>query len=716
MRRWGMLFLGIAAITVVVLVVDWRTPYERWNRAPHIPPDDRYDVRILRDNWGMPHIFGATDADCAYGLAYAHCEDDWVFMQDAVLTARAQLAAVHGQTWAPFDYLVQLFLVREFVAEKYETALSPEVRAIAEAYADGINRFAAEFPRRMPDITLPVTGQDIVVGAAFKSPFFYDLHIALEQMFAGDGPLITNEGVQASSPSRNPLGKGHQIGSNALAVAPHRSADGLTRMAINTHMPWEGQVTWYEAHLVSEEGWNVTGGTFPGGPMIFVGFDDNKGWCHTINRPDLADIYELEVNPDNPNQYRFEGEWHDFERDFARITVKLWGPIRWTVRRELLWSVHGPAVRHEEGAYAIAFAGYGEIGQLEQWYRMNRAESLDAFVEAMRTHQLPSFNTAYADRHGNLFYVYNGRFPVRSPAYDWSSLLPGNDPGALHAGVVPFDELPSVLNPASGFLQTCNSSPFYATNGPDNPREEDFPAWMGIETHLTNRSMRALELFSADPSITREAFYAYKFDKAYSVDSKLVSSLAPVLALAFQDDEPLLREAQALLRTWDRGGDKDNPVTALAILAGEPDKVEWEKLGGPPEERLRQAVDHLMTHFGRLDPPWEEVVRMRRGGLDQGLGGCPDCLRAIDLQMQPDGRFVGVNGDCHIMMVEWDSDGIAFAETIHQYGAMVSDETSPHFLDQAPLFANEAFRPVLRTEAAIREHLAEDYRPGERSR
>ena len=397
----------------------------RANLAQFIPPPGKYDVRILRDTWGVPHIFGKRDTDTAYGLAYAHCEDDWQNMEDNCLIARARLAAARGKEWAKVDYLVQWFQVREFAQARYETDLAPDTRALLEAYAEGINHFAALHRDRMPDLPLPVTGVDIAAASAFKAPFFYDLQEVLQRVVHERGLTVTKNGVEtALLPGRNPFAPHGEIGSNAWAVGPKRSADGCTRLAVNSHMPWTGPVTFYEAHLHSETGWNMTGGTFPGGPMIFLGHDENKGWCHTINRPDLADVYALEINPENPNQYKLDGAWRDFERRDAKITVRLWGPIHWTVKREMLWSVHGPAMRSPDGVFALRFAGYGEIGQIEQWYRMNKARDVNEFLDAMRLQKLDSLNTVYADKGGNLLYLYNGRFPVRAEGYPWQEVLP----------------------------------------------------------------------------------------------------------------------------------------------------------------------------------------------------------------------------------------------------------------------------------------------------
>lgn len=700
----------------VLLLLLCACPVQQ-DRTKFIPAEGKYDVRILRDTWGVPHIFGKRDVDAAYGLAYAHCEDDWVNLEDAVLMVRGRMGAVHGREFAKFDYLLRLFRVREFVDAKYESELDAETRALCEAYADGINHYAALHPEKMPHITLPVTGKDIVAGATFKAPFFYELHGSLEQLLEAEGgvPIGGHGEIRRAAPrARSSALLDTQWGSNAFTTGPARSADGATRLAINSHQPWTGPVAWYEAHVHSDEGWNMVGGTFPGGPVIFLGHDENKGWCHTVNRPDLADIYELTMNPDNRNQYWFDGAWRDLERDTARLTVKIAGPIRVTVKRELLWSVHGPAFRTPRGVFAVAFAGYGEVGHIEQWYHMNKARNLDEFLAAMRRVRLTSLNTLYADREGNIFYVYNGMFPVRAKGPDWSQPVPGDTSALIWQGFSGFDAAPQVLNPPSGLLVTCNSSPFQATDGPGNPDPAAFVPDQGIETHMTNRALRALETYGHDPSITREEFYAYKFDKGYSERSQMAEFMTRVLATEAPKDTDLA-EAFALLRDWDRTTTKDNRGAALALTAW---MVHRGRLSGAPKitdvrDCVRYAADRLREHFGRADVPWGEVLRLRRGSIDADLGGGPECLRAIDLQAENDGRFTPISGDCYILMVEWDKDGKVSSESVHQFGAATIDPASPHYADQAPLFAEEQFKPVWLTEEQVRAHLKVEYRPGE---
>lgn len=696
---------------LVLLVAGCQPPPQEY--ASFIPAPDKYDVKILRDTWGVPHIFGKTDADTAYGLAYAHCEDDWPYMEDAVLTGRAELASKSGAEWAKFDYLVHWFKVREFTEERYETHLSPEMRAIVEAYAEGVTHFAALHPDKMPHLRLPVTGKDIIAGILIKVPFFYELHQTLLRMMENSGMMVGKEGmVVFRAMEENPFSRNLPIGSNAWAVGPARSPDGATRMAINSHMPWEGQVTWYEAQVHSEDGWDVIGATFPGGPLIFKGHNANMGWCHTINKPGLADIYELKLNPENPSQYEYDGEWRELERGKAQIRVRLWGNLVLPVSRELLWSVHGPAIRQGDKVYAVRFVGYGEVGVLEQWRLMNKAQNLDDFLRAMNTLTMLSFNTLYADREGNLFYSYAAKFPKRAPEYDWSKILPGNTSKAVWTEFHPFSAVPQVLNPPSEFLQTCNGAPFRATVGEGNPKPDQFTPDMRIETRYTNRSLRALALYGGDDSISREEFYAYKYDKVYDPESDVGKWLAGLLAAEMPED-PDLRAALDILKNWDRSGNRQSHGTALALLAMElgpsPDARESDP---EPLKRLHNAVKYMLEHHGRLDVPWEEMLRLRHGGVDLGLGGCPDCLRAIDIKLQKDGRFDGINGDCFFQMVEWGADGALRSECIHQYGSTAADRESPHYADQAPLFAAEQMRPTLYFEKDIRANLALEYQPG----
>jgi len=702
----------VALLLAFVVWAQW-PEHADVDPEPYFQRAAAFDARILRDNYGVPHVYGKRDVDVAYGIAYAHSEDDFATLQSVLLATRAQLAAHEGVDAAAADYLVQLLDFWPEVEARYESDLSPRTRALVEAYATGVNHYAALHQEQVVPGLLPVTGKDVVAGFAFKTPLFYGLQDHVLELFeperrrsiavAGDKALQLQDG--AALP----------LGSNAVALAPSRSADGKTRLLVNSHQPFDGPVAWYEARLKSEEGWDMAGGVFPGTPIILHGHNRDLGWASTVNKPDLVDVYVLEMHPEDENLYRLDGEWKALERREIDITVKLWGRLRWTVKREVLRSAHGPVLRQGHGTYALRYAGMGEMRQVEQYYRMNKATNFDEWREAMRMLALPSINFVYADASGNIGYFYNARLPLRRPGFDWGEYLPGDRSDLIWKEWLSFDDLPQVVNPASGVVMNMNHSPFFSTVGDENPKASSFAPEFGIEDPPTNRGLRGQELFGADASITREEFLEYKYDVAYSQDSDAVQVYEALLALDVSD-APLLLEARELLARWDRRADLDNRSAAIALLSLTPVVTAMRDHKEAPDLRasFAAAAANLQKHFGRLDVPWGEVNRLRRGDVDLPLAGGPDTLRAVyGVEPGEDGRLVAKAGDCFVMLVEWDAEGGLQSESIHQYGSATLDESSPHFADQAGLFAAQELKPVLLDEAAVLRVATRDYRPGE---
>lgn len=678
-----------------------------------IPPPGKYDVRILRDSYGVPHIYGKKDADVAYGLAYAHCEDDFATIQEGLFLARGQLASIKGREAAPIDYLVKLFRFREIIDAKYETDLGRETRALCDAYADGYNHYAALHPDQVIPGVLPSTGKDVVAGFVIKTPMFFGMEREVKRLFDKERKRALSTKVTATD--GNWFTRGLPMGSNTFSIAPRRTPDGKTHLAVNSHQPWTGPVAWYEARLKSEEGLDIVGGVFPGTPVVLHGHNRNLGWAHTVNMPDLVDIYVLEMNPGNPNQYKFDGQWRDLEAGKVTLWVKMWGGICVPVRREVLYSVHGPVVRQPHGVYAIRYAGYGDIRQVEQWYRMDKARNIGEFEEAMRLRAIPCFNVGYADKEGNIWYIYNALLPIRAEGYDWKQYLPGNIPETLWTQYLPFEELPQVRNPASGFIQNCNSSPFRTTIGGDNPKPEDYSATLGIQppSDMTNRSLRLLELLGADESITEAEFYAYKYDVKYSFESLLAKCRQQILETPPSED-PVVQEAIEVLRRWDLSTDPDNRGAAIAVFGMQP-TVRAKMFGNAepdPAATFKERAHLLKDTYGRIDVPWKEVNRLVRGNVNVGLSGAPDVLHAVNSEWK-NGRLEGQGGDCYILMVTWDRNGKVHSRSVHQFGSATLDSTSPHYADQVPLFAACQTKPVWLDEAELRQHLEAEYRPGE---
>ena len=317
------LVLLLAAAVIFLIVSDRLGQPSPPDPAGLIAHASKYHARIERDRFGVPHVMGSRDADVAFGMAWAHCEDDFKTIQEVGLAIRGNYAATAGKNAAVTDYLVHLFRVWENVNAKYETDLPPDLRAVVEAYADGVNYYAALHPGQVMRGMLPFTGKDVVAGFVFKLPFFYGLdHVLMKLNSPQKDTAISNSGANAFLLTDRAL----PVGSNAVAVAPSRSADGATRLLVNSHQPYTGPVSWYEAVLDSDEGWHVAGGFFPGSPFMLHGHNAHLGWANTVNGPDLIDVYKLTINPANPNQYRLDGQWRDFEKSDARPAREDLGP------------------------------------------------------------------------------------------------------------------------------------------------------------------------------------------------------------------------------------------------------------------------------------------------------------------------------------------------------------------------------------------------------
>lgn len=714
---------GLLVISAIAAAFWLWTPSSmRFDADAAIAKAGDYDVRIIRDKFGVPHIYGERDSDVAFGLAYAHAEDDWKTLEEVLFFARGELARRNGKDAAIPDFLIGALNVPGKVAEQYETDLTAQTRAMVEGYAAGMNLWCAENKGNCAPGAAPVSGQDIIAGFVSRTPFFYGLEVQLTKLFEGD--LQTKTEADAAKEAFLRIGPDAEIGSNAMAVAPSRSADGHTRLMANTHQPYEGPVAWYEARLKSEEGWDMIGGLFPGAPMILVGTGPNLGWTHTVNRPDLVDVYKLTVDDlKKPTQYIFDGEWRDLAVRPVKFRVKLFGPFSLPVTRKTYNSVHGPVFVTDQGVFAVSYGGAEDIRSAEQWYRMNKAQNYNEWHSAMEMLALPSFNTIYGDRDGNIAYFYNAAIPVRDPAFDWSGILPGDTSDALWSGIRPFSAVPKVVNPESGYVVNANNTPFAASADADNPDPAAFPPHYGIDTRTTNRGFRIQTLYGGDPSITEEEFITYKMDHTYAEDSRVMETVRSLIA-AHEPGNEQMDEVIAVLQNWNGATNRENRSAALAVLTAQKARGyllddEGERTASY-QDALKEVAAGLQTGFGRVDPEWGEVMQLQRGDLALAIDGGPDTLRAVyptDLNLA-DGSLKAAGGDTYILYADWPDSGEpgegAYPEirTIHQYGAATLDASSTHYADQAPLFvAKEWKTPPMTLEALLEEATSDKQLP-----
>ena len=355
-----------------------------------------------RDEFGVPHVIGKTDKDASFGFGYAQTEDDYENIEFAIKMARgslsdfdfsfesistlyslitgkgdilSNLSAIKG---VELDFLIKFMNVEEVVSNK-KNIIDQNIITYLKGYADGINYWAALNPNKVDQSIFPVSENDLLVGMVFRMPLFYGFDHYIEELI----DLLSDEEkleVATNSLSHQPLiasVKSHfnPSGSNAFAVSKKRSANNETLLVINSHQPLTGPVAWYEAHIKSDEGLNIMGGTFPGSPFIHVGFNEYLGWGATVNQPDLGDIYELTINPENENQYLLDGEWVDFRIINQNFRVKLFGPFAINYPLDMYFSEHGPVLKDGTKAYALRYVGMEDVNQVTEWYRLNKAES-----------------------------------------------------------------------------------------------------------------------------------------------------------------------------------------------------------------------------------------------------------------------------------------------------------------------------------------------------
>jgi acyl-homoserine-lactone acylase len=334
------------AIVPVLAVLDIFVHFARqsgWDSEAAKQAAAQYQVEIIRDDYGVPHIYGARDADVAFGLAYAHAEDDFETMQSLIPFYRGELARHIGFDGLPIDFLVHWLDVRAHVAANYETTLSPEIRAHLQAYADGLNYYAATHPFEADARLFPMTPQDLVTGFSLQHLLFYGFEAHLGELFA-DSPQRELATAPDNALSKHIGAAGLPVGSNAFAINKNKSADGATRIIINSHQPLTGPVAWYEAHVKSDEGWDMHGGVFPGMPFIAKGFNPDIGYGVTVNKPDLVDVYKL---TQADGGYVLDGETRAFEKRRIWLKLKLFSNFYLPIPRTALASAHGPALGDE---------------------------------------------------------------------------------------------------------------------------------------------------------------------------------------------------------------------------------------------------------------------------------------------------------------------------------------------------------------------------------
>lgn len=696
--RAGLILVTLLTVLLIGLMV-WE-PFAAHQSQP--PPTRPYRAEIIRSEFGVPHIYGRTDADVAYGVAVAHAQDDFFTLQDVLAMSRGRYGAIAGAQGAQVDYVYHLLDARGTARREYHRQPA-DTRALFEAYAAGLNQYAAAHPGEIKLARLfPVNGEDVAAGFALRQPFFFGLDAVIGPLVEGK-PLRPEGGppIPAAGRAPAPLAIGEDgalAGSNAFAIAPAKSGDGVTRLVSNAHQPWRGGVAWYELVVESGQGWHFAGANFPGSPYPFLGHNRHLGWTNTVNRPDLVDIYKLELD-ESGTRYRLDGRWLPLQSRRVILPVKF-GPLTLPIPRTIHRSVHGPVVINDRGAFALRYAGIGRLDQLDAYYRLNKARSLAEWERQLARMAVPSTNFIYADETGNILYAYNAAIPNRPRGPDWRGILRGDDSRLIWRGPVAYSALPRYLNPTSGWLFNANNHPFLAAGRGSDLSAAAYAPELGIETGMTNRAARAWRLMSEPGPIDRTRLERIKYDTGYERQGYIDRMTREMAALDLTDD-PALARARRLLFSWDMTADNQGRADALALLVTR-EYMSASYQGKPfpePRQAIADAAAHLRRHFGRLDPPMSELLRVRHGpgpySVDLPFDGASDTLRAASTwDVDADGRLRVKHGDSFIQFVEWAPGRRVRSQSIQPFGAATTRPRSVHFTDQSTLFVQHRLKPV----------------------
>ncbi len=733
-------------------------------------------VTIHRDAFGVPHVYGPTDASCVFGFVYAQAEDYFWQIEDSYLRSLGRAAEVYGEKSLPDDLVNRALEVTRLSQEEYNKA-SPKSQELCRAVADGLNYFLAVNPQVKPRL---ITHFEPWHPLAFRRYILYQAFIynksglkavdvlgAVKEVRGGEAGAVTfPEGMRtelaALEGDRERLSA--HVGSNMWAVRPEKSASGKALLLINPHQPFFGPGQWYEGHVVSGEGWNLLGACFFGSPFPTLGYNGHVAWSHTVNNPDIVDLYTVTFDDKaDPLNYRYgtghrratawteevavKGAGGPVARRF-RFTKTHQGPLVAVRDAEFAKNHKGPFGAARDGKpLAIRLAKLEEGGAIDQSYAMGKAKSVAEFKAAMRPCNLPMFNAVVADTGGNILYVYNGAVPKRSTKFDWTKPVDGSDPETEWQGYHRFEELPQVENPKCGFVQNCNQSPLSTTptakelragEVDENPKKDQFPPylmatereWDNPRAAISRRILHSAAKFSYD-DWTRDGFDTRILEAELRIpdlvkDWQTVSSKEPERAAK-------LKGAIELLRGWDHVSSVDSvPMTVFADTYARVLKMreEGDLKNYPRVRALEATLADLQKTFGTWKVSWGEVNRLQRihgSQIDmEGHGAFRDDRPSLPVAGAPgplgvvfnfyarpqegQKRRYGLAGHSFVATVELAPKPRAM--TILQFGES-GDPASPHWFDQAELYAKKHFKPSWYARADIEAHCERHYHPGE---
>ena len=721
------LVLLIAAVSFAC-TTDQRTDadVERWEAQAA-------NITIIRDDWGVPHVYGKTDADAVFGAMYAQAEDDFNRVETNYLTSLGRTAEADGERAIWSDLRQKLFIDPDSLRAQYER--SPEwLQALMTAWADGLNYYLHTHSGTTPRVITrfePWMALSFTEGSIGGDIERVSLR-GLEEFYDGDATSeIALEAIDEFAEPR---------GSNGIAIAPANTANGHALLLINPHTSFFFR---HEAQMVSEEGLNAYGALTWGQFFIYQGFNEKAGWMHTSTGADNIDEFaETVVRRDSAWFYRYGSE----ERPLvaSRITVPFRSDTGMAQREFTVYRTHhGPIVRAADGKWVSVSLMQDPIDALTQSYIRTKASNLAEYRESMELHTNSSNNTLFADAEGTIAYLHSNFVPKRDPALDWTRPVDGSVPANDWQGVHTFDESPNVVNPPNGWVQNTNNWP-YSAAGPNSPKQAEYPSYFD-RAGENARGVHAVRALTGRTAMTIDSLIAV----AYGTSMPAFEELIPPLLRSYDRlpaANPLkARMAEQIdsLRAWNHRWGVGSVSTSLAIfwadtlqrrIAAEASRAGMSShdfavrraTDAQRVEALAAASDKLAADFGDWRTPWGEINRFQRRtgdivqqfddsapstavGFPSGRWGTLASFGARPYEGTK--RWYGTSGNSFVAVVEFGDSVRARAVTA---GGLNNDPSSPHFNDQAERYATGNLRPVYFYRSQLEGHIEREYRPGQR--
>lgn len=718
-------------LLVLAALAQWACSQTTGDTAVKVNPEHAARVTIARDDWGIPHVSGAKDADVVFGVMYAQAEDDFNRVETNIINALGRLSEAEGEREVFRDLRMKLFVDPAELKVLYSS--SPDsLKELMDAWAEGLNFFLEKHPNVHPRVLhhfepwMALSFTEGSIGGDIERVSIPEL-----QAFYGGAPkpAVTSASLLPQEPK----------GSNGFAIAPSNTASRHALLWINPHTSFFFRA---EAQMTSGEGLNAYGAMTWGQFFIYQGFNDKAGWMHTSSGVDNIDEYLETVEQTNDGQvYRFGSERRKVATKTISVPYKTdtgMGHREFTVLR----THHGPIVRKEGDRLVSVRLMQEPVKSLTQSYMRTKAKNYRAFRATMELHTNSSNNTVFADADGNIAYFHANFIPRRNAAFDWSKPVDGSTMATEWNGVFSIDESPNVLNPPNGWIQNTNNWPF-SVAGANSPKKASYPAY--VETGGENpRGVHAQRVLAGKTDFTPESLIAAAFDTALPEFDVLMPKLLGAYD-GLKRTDPLrasLAAPIAQLRTWNRRWDAGSVPTTVAVFWGDElwrrvtararaasvTVYEFMETQATPDDLLAAVtatVEKLTADFGKWDTPWGEVNRFQRltGDIVQPFDDAKPSisvgftssrwgsLASFGAQAANGSKkLYGTTGNSFLAVVEFGDRVKARAITA---GGQSGDPASKHFNDQATRYSAGDLRDVYFYPDELQGHTERSYHPGE---